>query len=391
MLPVITFKPIYHRGEERIGLLFALNPELESIIWKIPQIKWSVESKCWHISLNQESYKSTVVFIKPIASINSTELKSFLLKRKRILEIQKRERSPPNQQLTPVTQVTYRISEFNFHELELMIQTLKLKAYSERTIHLYESEVLALMRLIGDVGIDTLETKHIRAYALWLLQKKKCSETKVHTTINALKFYFEKVRHNKRIFIDMPRPKKPLQLPVVWSASVIKQMIYSTPNLKHQTLLMLGHASGLRVSEMVNLQIKDIDSSRMVIYIRRAKGKKDRMVMLSEKLLICLREYYKVYKPKIFLFENELTKSVYSVRSIQMIFSRAKQVLHLRQKGGVYSLRHSFATHLLEQGTDIRVIQELLGHQSIKTTVRYTHVSVKNITQVQSPLDRLGW
>ena len=98
-----------------------------------------------------------------------------------------------------------------------------------------------------------------------------------------------------------------------------------------------------------------------------------------------------MYKPKVYLFENEITGSVYSVRSIQMIFKKAKQVLHLRQKGGVHSLRHSFATHLLEQGTDIRVIQELLGHQSIKTTVRYTQVSVKNIIQVQSPLDRLEW
>jgi site-specific recombinase XerD len=246
------------------------------------------------------------------------------------------------------------------------------------------------MRLIGRKPIYSLEPHHLRSYALWLLEKKKASEARVHTVINALKYYFEKIRLNPKIFIEVPRPKKPLQLPAVWSMETVKMLLSSTENLKHQTILMMGYAAGLRVSEIASLKVEDIDSSRMVIYIRRAKGKKDRMVMLSPILLEKLRHYYKVYKPKNYLFEGQDPQEHYAVRSIQQVFRDCKQKLNLRRKGGMHSLRHSFATHLLEGGTDIRVIQELLGHDNIKTTVRYTQVSVKNITQVQSPLDRIG-
>jgi len=263
-------------------------------------------------------------------------------------------------------------------------------AYSPNTIRLYHSEILVLMRLLQHIPIYSLEPPQIRAYALWLIEKKKASEARVHTVINALKYYFEQIRLNPKMFIEVPRPKKPIQLPSVWSQQTVKELLSASSNLKHQTILMLGYAAGLRVSEIASLKVEDIDSSRMVIYVRRAKGKKDRMVMLSPVLLEKLRDYYKAYKPKSYLFEGQCPEEAYSVRSIQQVFKECKAKIKLRRKGGVHSLRHSFATHLLEAGTDVRVIQELLGHESIKTTVRYTHVSVKNITQVQSPLDRIG-
>ena len=153
---------------------------------------------------------------------------------------------------------------------------------------------------------------------------------------------------------------------------------------------MTGYSAGLRISEIINLRIKDIDSSRMVITIRRAKGKKDRQVPLSVKLLEQLRLYYKTYKPKVYLFEGA-DGGQYATRSLQNVFQSAKKSSGNNKPGGIHSLRHSYATHLMEAGTDIRIIQELLGHNSIKTTQRYTHVSKQQIGKVQSPLDKLNW
>jgi site-specific recombinase XerD len=152
---------------------------------------------------------------------------------------------------------------------------------------------------------------------------------------------------------------------------------------------MLAYSSGLRVSEIVHLEIADIDSGRMTIFLKRAKGKKDRVVSLSPVLLENLRAYYKMYQPKKYLFEGA-PGEMYSIRSVQQVFREAKDRAGIKMKGGIHTLRHSYATHLLESGTDIRFIQELLGHESLKTTVRYTHVSIKNMQQIRSPLDDLN-
>lgn len=272
--------------------------------------------------------------------------------------------------------------------LDLMIKTLQLKAYSQNTIALYKGEILYLMRLLQQKNIETLTQKQIKSYLLWLLQEKNYSEAKVHTAINALKFYFEQVLYQPKMFFEIPRPKKSFKLPTVHSQNEVKKIISSTANVKHCTMLMAGYAGGLRVSEIVNLKIKDIDSERMVIYIRDAKGKKDRQVSLSPILLNQLRTYYKQYHPKNYLFEG-MNGSMYSVRSLQQVFKSAKVISQNFKSGGIHSLRHSYATHLLEQGTDIRIIQELLGHNSLRTTEIYTHVSNKLIRKIDSPLDKL--
>ena len=159
-------------------------------------------------------------------------------------------------------------------------------------------------------------------------------------------------------------------------------------NLKHKTMLCLAYAGGLRVSEITTLKIVDIDSKRMVINLRQAKGKKDRQVMLSERLLELFREYYKEYKPKDWLFEGP-NQSQYSIRSVQLVLEAAKKKAKVKRKGSMHALRHSFATHLMESGTDIMNIKELLGHSSLRTTMIYTHVSTMHISKIQSPLDKL--
>jgi site-specific recombinase XerD len=191
------------------------------------------------------------------------------------------------------------------------------------------------------------------------------------------------------MFFELPRPKKPLILPKVISEEDVKRIIDCTVNIKHKAILMLGYGCGMRVSEIVQLKIKNIDSSRMAILIERAKGKKDRMVTLPATLLTVLREYYKQFRPEKYLFEGQKGE-MYSIRSVQSVFKSAKLKAKVNKQGGIHALRHSYATHLLEAGTDIRIIQELLGHNELKTTMRYTHVSNNLIGKVVSPLDRLG-
>lgn len=190
------------------------------------------------------------------------------------------------------------------------------------------------------------------------------------------------------MFFDIPRPKKQLILPKTLSVQEIKRLFRVTKNPKHLLMLKLCYGMGLRVSEIVNLKVSDIDSDRMQVLIQRAKGKKDRYVNLPKSVLESLREYYKIYKPKEYLFKGQYG-GAYAKRSAQAVFKEAMQKAKINKQIGIHGLRHSYATHLLEMGTDISLIQKLLGHNNLKTTLLYTHVSDKNLAKVKSPLDNL--
>lgn len=206
--------------------------------------------------------------------------------------------------------------------------------------------------------------------------------------MSAIKFFYESVLKREKENYDLPRAQKPQQLPTVFAESEILRIIKATDNLKHKTILCLAYAGGLRISEIANLKINDVDSKRMLITLRQAKGKKDRQVMLAEKLLVMLRSYFKEYKPKIYLFEGYGGEQ-YSVRSISKVMQQCKEKAGVNKKGNIHALRHSFATHLLEGGTDLFSIKELLGHNSLRTTLQYTHVSKKHLSKIQSPFDKL--
>ena len=188
--------------------------------------------------------------------------------------------------------------------------------------------------------------------------------------------------------MDVPRPKKHKKLPKVIHSQDIKRLFEATKNNKHNTMLKLIYGMGLRVSEVINLRIVDIDSKSMQVFLERAKGKKDRYVNLPVSILEQLRAYFLEYKPKEFLFEGQYGGK-YSIRSAQQVFKSSMEKAGINKQVGIHSLRHSFATHLLENGTDIRFIQEILGHNDIKTTLLYTNVSEKSIRKIKSPLDNL--
>ena len=193
------------------------------------------------------------------------------------------------------------------------------------------------------------------------------------------------------MFWEIPRPKKPLQLPAFFNQDEITAIIKAVANLKHKAMLMLAYSAGLRVSEVVSLRTLHIDSKRMSILIKKAKGKKDRMVPLSPVVLIMLREYCTKYKPKRngYLFEGQFLGEPYSARSLQQVLSDTKERARILKPGSIHALRHSFATHLLDKGTDVTLIMKLLGHNDIRTTLRYLHVTNRDMLQIISPLDDL--
>lgn len=385
-MQTLILKPFHHRGEECIGIYFSNTGAITQIVKNQPNAKWSRTKGCWYIPCNRMQYDLLAGDCKHTAEIDHSLLKIYLQQRKALVPVAKQAPAPA----TANMMLHYPLSEVNLLALTALRNMLVLKGYSHNTLRSYCNEFHQLLRLLGKREVNALTKEQLMSYLLWLLEKQGYSETKVHTSVNVIKFYFEKVLCRAKEFYDLPRPKKPFKLPSVLAEEEIIRLIQKVNNLKHRALLMTGYAAGMRVSEIIHLKIADIDSMRMMIHIHAGKGKKDRMVPLSNKLLETLRSYYLVYKPKEYLFENP-SGGVYSVRSAQQILHNAKQEAGIQKKGSIHMLRHSYATHLMESGTDIRIIQELLGHNSIKTTMRYTHVSKKDIGRIGSPLDRLNW
>jgi integrase/recombinase XerD len=237
--------------------------------------------------------------------------------------------------------------------------------------------------------INAFSAEEINRYHRGMVQSQKYSHSTVSQSINAVKFYFQRVlgRHSVRLE-DVERPEKPSRLPQVLSKQEVLRILSVTENLKHRCLLQLLYAGGLRISEVINLRISDVQSGRNLLFIRGGKGKKDRTTLLSQKLLESLRLYYKDYRPKVWLFEGQ-TGGQYTVESIRSVFRASMEKAGVKTKATPHTLRHSFATHLLEQGTDLRYIQTLLGHRSSRTTKIYTHVTSYALDKITSPLDCL--
>jgi site-specific recombinase XerD len=282
-----------------------------------------------------------------------------------------------------------KIHYINRNAIRKMEELLKLKGYSESTIRTYQNELAQFLIALRNHPVNDCDAEKIRSYLLYCYDHLKLAENTLHSRMSAIKFYFEQVLYRDRMFFEgIPRPKKHSQLPRTIHANDIKKMLNVTTNLKHNTTLKLCYGMGLRLSEIVNLKVHDIDSRNMQVFIERGKGKKDRYVNLPYSILEQLRAYYKVYRPKTYLFEGQNGEQ-YAKRSVQKVFKIALRKAGINKRVGIHSLRHSYATHLLEQGTDIRFIQELLGHNDLKTTLIYTDVTNNSIRTIKSPLDRL--
>ncbi len=283
------------------------------------------------------------------------------------------------------------IAQANKHIIPEMIKHLQLKGYSSSTSKTYTNEMAVFLKAVKDHGADEFTTKRIKDYLCYCAATLKLTENTLHSRMNALKFYYEQVLNRSRFFWEIPRPKKQVLLPHFFNQDEVAAIIRAASNIKHRAMLMLAYSSGLRVSEVVNMKTAEIDSKRMCILIKQAKGKKDRMVTLSPVLLVMLREYAKQYKPDTrgWLFEGNIKGNAYSTRSLQEVIQAAKVKAGIIKPGSIHALRHSFATHLVDKGTDVTMIQKLMGHNDIKTTLRYLHTSNKDLLKIVSPLDDL--
>lgn len=332
--------------------------------------------------------------MEKFAEVDTGLLRTYLLQRKN----KKQDSMPVKKNEKPETLLPHKeikpgdtIYPINAHVLEDMQELLLLKAYSPSTVRTYINEMSQLLKALGTLHADDLQPENLKKYLLYCAEKLGLKENTLHSRMNALKFYYEQVLGREKFFWKIPRPKKQIILPKVLSDVEIGRMFKSITNLKHKAIMFTAYSAGLRVSEVVRLRIKDIDASRMTLFIERAKGKKDRVVNLSPILLDILRVYLKKARPRprTYLFESSVVGEPYSTRSAQAIFSMAKEKAGIQKNVSFHSLRHSFATHLLEKGVDIRYIKDILGHFNIKTTERYTHVSRRQLVNIVSPLDDL--
>ena len=269
--------------------------------------------------------------------------------------------------------------------LEKLIQ----KRYSQNTIKTYTSYMRSFVEEFSDKNLESVTAKEINAYILRLIKTRGISSSQQNQRINAIKFYYEKVLSRNKTYYHLNRPRKEKGLPEVLTVEEVELILKHCKNLKHKCILMTIYSGGLRRSELINLKITDINSVRMLIRITQSKGNKDRHTLLSEKLLNLLRDYYKFCKPKYWLFEGQ-GGGQYSATSIANILRNALKKAQISKHATPHTLRHSFATHLLEQGINLRYIQEILGHSCITTTEIYTHVSSKQLTKIKNPLDNLN-
>jgi integrase/recombinase XerD len=344
-------EPGSHQGKPVLWLRFAYEPgKIEAV--KAIGARWSQSQKCWYLKDNAHN--------RELCGLP--------------------EKSTGKEALA-------RLGLQNRQALISMQEQLRLKAYSPATIRTYTIELTQLLYPLGDTGVNSLSPAHIRAYMLYCIDVLKLSENTLHSRLNAIKFYFEQVLGREQFFLEIPRPKKPSILPKALSTKDIQKILASVTNPKHRLMLELCYGMGLRVSELVALKIDHIDSSRMQVLIAGARGKKDRYVPLPQSVLAQLREYYKHYQPRDFLFEGQ-AGGAYAIRSVQAVFKQAMKKARVRKAVGIHGLRHSYATHLHEYGTDITLIQKLLGHNNLKTTMPY--VSQQDIASLTSPLDRIN-
>jgi integrase/recombinase XerD len=342
-------KIIKYRGESRIGVHFEKDADMIARIKQFEESKWSQQLKVWHLPDTEEN---RIKFKLATAS-------SLLPSEEGIIQIEK---------------------------FQLWLRS---KRYSERTINTYKDALKSFFVFFNTKAIGDLTNEEVIKYNNEFILKNKLSASYQNQKTNAIKLYFKTIKYTKIEIDKIHRPKRAKVLPNVLSKEEVKAILEAHSNNKHKMMLSLIYSCGLRSGELLALKPIHIDSKRNIVLLKNAKGQKDRITPLSPKILEMLRTYFKEYRPIIYLFEGQKAGMPYDARSLQLVLKQALRKTKITKPVILHWLRHSCATHLLESGTDLRYIQELLGHSSSKTTEIYTHVSTKSIQQIKSPFDDL--
>lgn len=374
--PHVVLKHLLINGEKQIGLKYYPNKSIERIVQTLPTLGYSKEFRMPYV-LNEKSNLHLIFeLLKPVAWINGNH---FFPKKQRNPGVEPKEFKDFHQR---TSKNGWRLVPESF------IRKLELKGYAFNTAKSYVALFERFSNHFKDRELLDIDEEMIRNYLQNLVHQGR-SDSYVNQSLNAIKFYYEVVEEMPNRFYSIERPQKKKSLPKVISTEEVQAILSNTNNIKHKCILSLLYSAGLRRQELLNLKLEDIDSKRMVIMVKSGKGFKDRLTILSEHVLKDLRQYYKEWRPKTYLFEGK-EGVPYSAESIRKILYRAAEKSGIRKKVTPHMLRHSFATHLLENGTDLRYIQTLLGHGSSKTTEIYTHVAINRIQEIKSPLDFLN-
>lgn len=374
-LAQITLKHLLINSTKCIGIEFHPNKVVLSLLKSLEGIKWSDEFNLAYLHNTRENLDLIFETFRGIAWANCNYFYPNKPLNKPLL----------HKQLSYKTKG--KLISYSNVPVEYL-QKLEVKRYAENTIKTYVSCFEQFINYHKTKNLLNVNEIDIRNY-LQVLVRQGMSDSYLNQMVNAIKFYYEVVCGMPNRFYDIERPRKAQKLPEVLSKEEVEKMISCSGSIKHRCIISLLYSAGLRRNELLNLKIGDIDSKRMRIRVDQGKGAKDRYTLLSKGILKELRAYYKRWQPKIFLFESPDGKQ-YSGTSVNVIVKRAARKAGIRKKVTSHTLRHSFATHLLENGTDLRYIQILLGHNSPKTTEIYTHVSTRHLMDIESPLDKLN-
>lgn len=377
----IKLKNADHRGKQIVLFEFERNEAVQLLLkTTFPSLTWSQTFRSWYIENHDQVLPMAFRACKGKIFIDYSEYTkigtSVHSKQKPIERKLQANHKPELPPLNAEQQAG----------VDAMVRYMESCRNATSTIGTYSDAIRTFLRFFHNRPIASLEAKDITTFNVEYILKYKYSSSFQNQVVNAAKLFFRVVQHSKMVIEEIERPRREHRLPNVLSKEEVFKLIDSTQNLKHKTMLALIYSAGLRISEALSLRPKDIDSNRMLIHVKNAKGKKDRYTLLSDKILLLLREYYSIYRPKEFLFEGQ-NGGQYSSRSAQAVLKEAVKKAGILKQVSLHTLRHSFATHLLESGTDLRYIQELLGHSSPKTTMIYTHVSNTNLKKIKNPFD----
>lgn len=366
-----------HEDKIRLFLKFPYNKNLIEKVKTMPGAKWSTNNKAWHVHYTSEiAQRIRMLFISDGISINY---------------INENEALPVIDKPQPLKQheLLGNLSTEAHDKIRTLRSWMLQRRYSESTIETYCDAIKTFLRFFADKEINEISNDDLIVFNNDYILANGYSASFQNQVINAVKLFYKTVENKQLETEIIYRPKREKVLPNVLSKEEVKLILEAHGNIKHKAMLSLIYSCGLRRSELLNLRITDIDSKRGLVIIRKGKGKKDRVTPLSLKVLELLRDYFKTYQPKEWLFEGQSGIGKYDERSLANVLKQALEKSKINKPVSLHWLRHSFATHLLENGTDLRYIQEILGHSSSKTTEIYTHVSNKSIQKIVSPFDTL--
>jgi integrase/recombinase XerD len=382
-LPIVKLKYSIHNEKEVVQLLFTKNDTVTQLLKSTTQMRWSKTMNCWYLPFCKTITQDLFVLLKNKIYLDYSELKTELLIPNPLVQ-----KKDTQQIIKPKNELPELRAEF-VKKIEGYKYWLQSKRYAESTIGTYIDAIQTFLRYFDSKQINEISNNDLIIFNNEYIIANHFSASYQNQFVNSVKLFFKSIE-NKQLHPELiHRPKTQKLLPNVLSKEEIKLILSAHSNIKHKAMLSLIYSCGLRRSELLNLKLTDIDSKRGLVIIRQSKGRKDRIAPLSEKILNLLREYYAACKPSLWLFEGQDKKNQYDERSLQNVLKQALEKSNITKPVSLHWLRHSYATHLLENGTDLRYIQEILGHSSSRTTEIYTHVSNKSLQKIVSPFDTL--